>query len=820
MPRKKRANLSPVETEVEAYVFIRDHLKSLGWDVRNPTTHPQGRVWTQNQCHANPEIKNRLGATRPENIVKLSETRLWVIEAKRSRTQLSQAIREAELDYARPIMEGKVLSVPLISGVAGNETSGYEIRTKLLVGDKYQEVTINSRAATGLLDPATVDILLETGCPDIADLHIDENTFLRAAEHINKTLHLGGINKNDRAKVMAALLLALLVDPGPDVDSDLPILIEDINTRSKAILRKEGKVEFHPFVQIQPPTNIENHVKYKAALVQTIQELKNLSIKSAMNSGADVLGKFYEVFLKYGNGAKEIGIVLTPRHITKFGVEVLGVSPTDVVLDPACGTGGFLVAAFDHVRSRSSLAQLDAFKRAGLFGIEQESAVAALAIVNMIFRGDGKNHITEANCFSTFLRRSSDDGHPSAKYIRTPPQKGDEGVTRVLMNPPFALKKSDEKESRFVEVALQSMADNGLLLAVVPMSVMSEGGQEGGWRRQMLAHNTLISVVSLPEELFYPVANQTVILILKKGVSHNPDNPVLWARAGSDGFRKVKGKRLPAPDTPNAIRDLQPIVRDFVVDPRRTVKTVPELVRASPIDFGDPILELVPEAYLESHVPSSAELGNRLDRQVRETIAALVHVDLKYGIGHPTIIDTSRGAEPASAGKPGKLPPFKRFRLDSLFGLHAGDYHSLGKVRRGSIPVVSCKDTGNGIIGSYSIPAESVYHDALTIAFNGRPLTTKIHPYAFGAKDDVAVAVPRETWPPEVLVFLAGSLNAERWRFSYYRKCFREKLGRFEISLPAKGGVIHTDYMQQAVRAQPYWWFLQPRLKDWSPGKR
>jgi type I restriction enzyme M protein len=81
-----------------------------------------------------------------------------------------------------------------------------------------------------------------------------------------------------------------------------------------------------------------------------------------MNSSTDVLGQFYEVFLKYGNGAKEIGIVLTPRHITKFAVEAVGISPSDIVLDPACGTGGFLVAAFDYVRQNATKPQLEKFK--------------------------------------------------------------------------------------------------------------------------------------------------------------------------------------------------------------------------------------------------------------------------------------------------------------------------------------------------------------------------------------------------------------------------------------------------------------------------
>ena len=404
----------PVDTEVEAYGFIRDQLRERGWNVRPPESPSGGDVWTQNQCLAHPEIKRCLGTMRPENIVRVSEKALWVIEAKSGRSALRQALREAEDDYAWPITNGGLLTVPLISGVAGNDATGYEVRTRLLVNGKYEPVTINSREATSLLDRKTVQALVASGNPNIADLVIDETVFLRAAESVNKTLHLGSINKNDRARVMAALLLALLDGSGPDVEAELPVLIGDINSRTGDILRKHWKKEFHPFVKIEPPTNPENHVKYKAALVRTIQVLNNLNIKSAMNSGADVLGKFYEVFLKYGNGAKEIGIVLTPRHITRFAVETLGVGPKDIVLDPACGTGGFLVAAFDHVRKYASVAKIEAFKKHNLFGMEQESYVAALAIVNMIFRGDGKNNIVEANCFSKFLRQATVEGHASA----------------------------------------------------------------------------------------------------------------------------------------------------------------------------------------------------------------------------------------------------------------------------------------------------------------------------------------------------------------------------------------------------------------------
>jgi len=819
MTSKKKTNPSHVPaTEVEAYAFIRQQLKELGWSLKTP--EQGGQVWTQNQCLAHPEIKRCLGATRPENTVRLTETQLWVIEAKSTRSGLSQALHEAEIDYAVPIRNGGVLAVPLVTGVAGNDLEGYEVRSKLLVRARYEPVTINGIEATGFLDPGTVATLLDTGDPNIADFAVNEVVFLRAAEYINRTLHNGGINKNDRARVMAALLLALLDTASLNVDEDLPVLIDDINARTKSVLTKHGKKEFHPFVTIQPPTSPENHVKFKSAIVGTIQELRNLNIKSAMNSGTDVLGRFYEVFLRYGNGAKEIGIVLTPRHVTRFAVEALGVSLNDLVLDPACGTGGFLVAAFDHVRSKSTKTQINRFRKHSLFGIEQESYVAALAIVNMIFRGDGKNHIVEANCFSKFLCRATVDGTATGRYTKQPPPSGEEPITRVFMNPPFALKKSDEREWGFVEAALKSMADTGLLFAIVPMSVVTEAGKEGSWRRPLLAHHTVLSVISFPEELFYPISNQTVAVILRKGVPHPAGQPVFWGRIVNDGFRKSKGKRLPVRGgVTNDIDRIKPELKAFLLDPARRVESVPEFVRTASLDLSDPILELAPEAYLESRAPSLDELLDNLDRQVRENIAALVAFDLRrMPPGRASIIDAG---QLATATKPrpfrSSSPQFKAIALGTLFHLCPGDYHSLAEEDPGLTPVVSCGETLNGIVGAYDIQSDHVYRDALTIAFNGRPLTTKLHPYSFAAKDDVAVAIPRAALPVEALIFIQTQLNAERWRFSYYRKCFRAKLGRTTAQLPMKDGVVDTGFMVSAVRAQPYWWFLAPRLKDWSP---
>ncbi|MGY3371768.1 type I restriction enzyme M protein [Bradyrhizobium sp. GM2.4] len=629
--KKAEKLLKPSETEVEAYEFIRQRLRDLGWIVKDPSKGAGGQVWTQNQCLGDAHIKNSFGKVRPENVVKLSERSLWIIEAKQNRKDLAKALQEATDFYGDKINSspGQYKAI-LATGVAGNEASGYLMRTAVRVDGKWRTVTINKKEATGLLSPDDVRVLLQDGGADVHEFAPPQWLFISAAERINEILHAGGINKEQRARTMAALLLSVIDEP-PNLETSLQVLIGEINARSEAELSSNGKPEFAPFVRILVPTNNTNHAKFKNALVRTILELQNLNIRSAMNSSTDVLGQFYEVFLKYGNGAKEIGIVLTPRHVTRFAVEAIGVGPTDIVLDPACGTGGFLVAAFDYVRRNSTKSQLDRFKKYNLFGIEQESYVAVLAIVNMIFRGDGKHNITEGNCFSTYMSAKSVNGHSSARFSKTLPATNSAPVTRVLMNPPFALRDS-EKEYRFVSRALDLMSDGGILFALLPLDALFGSREEKVWRRdELLKKHTLLSVVTLPDELFYPTAlKQVAGVIIKKGVAHPVEQDVFWGRIAEDGLLKIKSKRLPGVEmrpprsVPDDIPKLLPSLRSFVAHPGSVAVNEPMLCKTTPIDYDDPLLELVPEAYIESKPVTKADIEKAADDLVRETASFLI----------------------------------------------------------------------------------------------------------------------------------------------------------------------------------------------------
>lgn len=610
----KRAKSS----EVHAYAFINDELHERGWVVRNPSRNANGQVWTQNECLADDEIKARLGLDRPESIIKVSEKILWIIEAKPEHKQLAQAIDEA-VEYATHINKGSQYKVAFVSGVAGNPDDTYLVQTHLLSGRKTRPITINGKPITSLISREVAKSVLDKG-PDIRDVPIDEELFLSKAERINQHLHLGAINKNYRARVMAALLLAMIDDTLPNIDAKPLVLISEINARAKQILGQHNKIDFYPFIEIAPPPTIDNHIKFKSALVKTIQELNNLNIRSAMNSGTDVLGKFYEVFLKYGNGAKEIGIVLTPRHITQFAVDVLGITSKDVIYDPTCGTAGFLVAAFDSVKKTASKSEIGRFKKYNMLGCEQEAEVVALALVNMIFRGDGKNNIVEGNCLQKHVARSGSH----QRIVTGPRAPKDPAITKVLMNPPFALKDSDEKEYKFVSHALDQVQRGGLLFAVLPYPAMVKPGGYLLWRQSLLTKHTLLSVVTLPPDLFYPVGVHTVGIFIKKGIPHPAKQNVLWVRSLNDGLFKKKGKRLPDKRAPNDLEKVKSIVKSFVANPGIRVAKLEKFQKASPIDMGDELLELVPENYLDQSRPTDKEIESGVDQAIRDTLAFLI----------------------------------------------------------------------------------------------------------------------------------------------------------------------------------------------------
>ncbi len=194
------------------------------------------------------------------------------------------------------------------------------------------------------------------------------------------------------------------------------------------------------------------------------------------------------------------------------------------------------------------------------------------------------------------------------------------------MNPPFSLKTSNEKEYDFIDCALRQMQDGGLLFSVLPFGALVRQGGYATWRKNLLRNNTLLSVVTFPEDLFYPAGTFTVGIFVKKGIRHPEDQNVLWVRALNDGLLKSKGKRLPNPRATNDYDKVTNTIRAFVQNPSMPVENINQFQKACPIDNQDTLLELVPENYLDQPPPDNVQIQGLVDQTVRDSVAFLIKI--------------------------------------------------------------------------------------------------------------------------------------------------------------------------------------------------
>lgn len=238
----------------------------------------------------------------------------------------------------------------------------------------------------------------------------------------------------------------------------------------------------------------------------------------------DIVGQFYGEFLKYTGGDKKaLGIVLTPRHITELFALLANVNKNSKVLDICAGTGGFLISAMHTMmKDTSTQEERENIKKYGLIGVEQQPNMFALAASNMILRGDGKANLHQGSCFDDAIIRA------------VKAHKCDVG----MLNPPFSQGDADFHELYFVKQMLDCLEKGATGIAITPMSCAIAPHAA---RIELLKNHTLEAVMSMPDDLFSPVATVTCIMVFTAKIPHTTSNKKTWfGYWKDDGFFKTK----------------------------------------------------------------------------------------------------------------------------------------------------------------------------------------------------------------------------------------------------------------------------------------
>ncbi len=290
-------------------------------------------------------------------------------------------------------------------------------------------------------------------------------------------------------------------------------------------------------------------------------------INSFTYDHSERLGDAFEYLLSVLGSQGKVGQFRTPRHIIDFIVEIVAPSKRETVLDPACGTAGFLISAYKHILKKNAATPLTPAERERLtsnfVGYDISPDMVRLSLVNMYLHQFPSPTIVEYDTLTSDAR-------------------WDDGFDVILANPPFMTPKggirphnrfsiqASRSELLFVDYIAEHLHKNGRAGIIVPEGIIFQSGKAYKKLRKMLVEDGfLVAVVSLPAGVFQPYSGvKTSILLLDKRLAKGTDD-LLFVNIGHDGFGTGAQRR---PTTENDLPAALRLLRHFQADPRAALE--------------------------------------------------------------------------------------------------------------------------------------------------------------------------------------------------------------------------------------------------------
>jgi type I restriction enzyme M protein len=287
-------------------------------------------------------------------------------------------------------------------------------------------------------------------------------------------------------------------------------------------------------------------------------------------SHPEELGNAYEYLLSIMSSQGDAGQFRTPRHIIDFIVDVVNPTKDDKVLDPACGTGGFLVSSYKHIleqhdgkddpgKTEKPLTPDERKRMMGNFeGYDIDPSMVRIAQVNMYLHQFKNPKIFQYDSLSS-------------------DEKWNEKFDVILANPPFMSPKggikphskfsipSSRSEVLFVDYIMNHLRPKGRAGIIVPEGIIFQSGSAYKQLRKNLVEDGLYAVVSLPSGVFQPYSGVKTSILLFNNELAKQSKDILFVKVTNDGFdlgaqrRSIEKNDLPI--ATNIITEYQKMIR-------------------------------------------------------------------------------------------------------------------------------------------------------------------------------------------------------------------------------------------------------------------
>ncbi len=256
-----------------------------------------------------------------------------------------------------------------------------------------------------------------------------------------------------------------------------------------------------------------NFMKNGTLMRQVINKLNEIDFNNSQDK--HLFGDIYEQILKNLQSAGNAGEFYTPRAVTQFMVDIINPQLGERILDPACGTGGFLTCSLEHLRSQVKTIEQEQKLQRLIQGTEKKSLPHLLCITNLLLHGVEVPEISHDNTLARPLR----DYKPYEK------------VEVILTNPPFGGKEEDGIETNFpsayrtketadlfLVLIMHLLADGGRGGIVLPDGTLFGEGVKTRIKEKLLDECNLHTIVRLPNGVFNPYTSiKTNLLFFTKG---------------------------------------------------------------------------------------------------------------------------------------------------------------------------------------------------------------------------------------------------------------------------------------------------------------
>lgn len=498
------------------------------------------RVKTKEQTE---KLKKISGYKKPPDYV-LYETNtdnpIAIIEAKRKGQSVDNALKQAIERYAIP------LGVKIIFAYDGAFFKSWhrDYNKELYVDDQVVSQIITERKILQFLDEG--NSITET-TPIVVH---SRSELISIFKQVNQLLRMEGLDEGkERFYEFANILFLKLIseiEEEREKHGEKRIVSEDFCWNK---FNKKNAQDMYYYVNdtvlVQLKTTygkiFDDKLQIKPKTLKTIVD--KLSEITLLNIQSDVKGDAFEYFLKtsvtIGN---DLGQYFTPRHIIDLMINLMEPKFGEKIYDPTCGTGGFLIAAFNYIKDRNAKTEeiLTKLKEDTIFGREL-TGTAKIAKMNMIITGDGHTRIKQMDVLEERIRDTYD------VVVANPPY-GQPTIYGHLYDIP-----SNDGDVVFLQHIIDSLKDEnedkkqiaGRAAVIIPEGVLFRPYADKKLRKYMLKNCNIEAIISLPQGVFRPYTkNKTDIIIFRK--DKRGTKSIWFYDLTEDGFKLNSDLRKPS----------------------------------------------------------------------------------------------------------------------------------------------------------------------------------------------------------------------------------------------------------------------------------